>query len=130
MKTHHYTYAHSRGLSKAVQNCVIYNYFLGQMQCFRTKNSIAVAQLTRQPPNCVNCIFGVYKKTQRYRLNVFCLPVDPLSFRHNFDSYDATPKTTPTRTMSLCKLKMAWSDKIRCKMFSCNFYSPSVLHDA
>ena len=46
MKTHHSTDAHSRGLSKAVQNCVIYNYFLGQMQCFRTKISIAVAQLT------------------------------------------------------------------------------------
>ena len=46
MKTHHSTDAHSRGLSKAVQNCVIYNYFLEQMQCFRTKISIAVAQLT------------------------------------------------------------------------------------
>ena len=46
MKTHHSTDAHSRGLSKAVQNCVIHNYFLGQMQCFRTKNSIAVGQLT------------------------------------------------------------------------------------
>ena len=46
MKTHHSTDAHIRGLSKAVQNCVIYYHFLGQMQCFRTKNSIAVAQLT------------------------------------------------------------------------------------
>ena len=27
MKTHHSTDAHCRGLSKAVQNCVIYNHF-------------------------------------------------------------------------------------------------------
>ena len=46
MKTHPSTGAHSRGLSKAVQNCVIYNCFLGQTQCFRSKFSIAVAQLT------------------------------------------------------------------------------------
>ena len=46
IKTHHSTDAQSRGLSKAVQNCVIYNYFLGKMQCFRTNISIAVAQLT------------------------------------------------------------------------------------
>ena len=46
MKTHHSTDANSHGISKAVQNCVIYNYFLRQMQCFRTKIPIAVAQLT------------------------------------------------------------------------------------
>ena len=42
MKTHHSADAFSRGLSKAVQNCVIYIYNLVQMQCFRTKkfNSI------------------------------------------------------------------------------------------
>ena len=59
----------------------------------------------RQPQNCVNRIFGVYKKTTKSRLNVFCLPVDPLSFRHIFDSCDATANATLTRTMSLCKLK-------------------------
>ena len=40
MKTHHSSDAHSCGLSKSVHNCGIYNYYLGQMQCFRTKNSI------------------------------------------------------------------------------------------
>ena len=50
-------------------------------------------------------IMGVNKKTQKARLNTFCLSVDPLSFRHNFDSCGATPSTTLTPTMSLCKLK-------------------------
>ena len=39
MKTHHSSDAHICGLSKAVQNCVIYKYYLGQMRCFRTKNN-------------------------------------------------------------------------------------------
>ena len=34
------------GQSKAVQKCVIYDYYLGQMQCFRTKNLIPVTPLT------------------------------------------------------------------------------------
>ena len=42
MKTHHSSDEHICGLSKAVQNCVIYNYYLGQMRCFRTKISIPV----------------------------------------------------------------------------------------
>ena len=42
MKTHHSSKAHICGLSKAVQNCVINNYYLGQMRCFRTKISIPV----------------------------------------------------------------------------------------
>ena len=46
MKTHHSSDAHSCGLSKAVQNCVIYNYYLGQMRCFCTKISIIVTWLT------------------------------------------------------------------------------------
>ena len=46
MKTHHSSGAHICGLSKAVQNCIIYNYYLEQMQCFRTKNSIPVTPLT------------------------------------------------------------------------------------
>ena len=55
---------------------------------------------------------------------MFCLPVDPLSFRPNFGSFDDTPKITLARTTSLCKLEY------RCKMFNCCFYSPSVLHNA
>ena len=46
MKTHHSSNAHICGLSKAVQNCVFYNYYLGQMRCFCTKNSIPVTPLT------------------------------------------------------------------------------------
>ena len=46
MKTHHSSDAHICGLSKAVQICVIYDYYLGQMQCFRTKISILVTPLT------------------------------------------------------------------------------------
>ena len=46
MKTHHSSDAHSCGLSKAVQNCVIYICHLGQIQCFRTKTSIPVTPLT------------------------------------------------------------------------------------
>ena len=46
MKTHHSSDARICGLSKAVQNFVIYNCYLGQMQCFRTKISIPVTPLT------------------------------------------------------------------------------------
>ena len=45
MKTHHSSDVHICGLSKAVQICVIYNYYLGQMRCFRTKISISVTRL-------------------------------------------------------------------------------------
>ena len=47
MKTHYSLDVHSCGQSKAVQNCVIYIYYLGQMQCFCTKISILVTPLTR-----------------------------------------------------------------------------------
>ena len=46
MKTHHSSDEHICGLSKAVQNCVISNYYLGQMRCFCTKISIPVIPLT------------------------------------------------------------------------------------
>ena len=46
MKTHLSSDAHSCGLSKVVQNCVIYIYYLGQMQWFRTIISIPVTLLT------------------------------------------------------------------------------------
>ena len=46
MKTHYSSDEHSYGLSKAVQNCVIDNYYLGQMQCFGTKISFPVSPLT------------------------------------------------------------------------------------
>ena len=74
------------------------------MQCFRTKMSIPVTPLTHDvtpASNCVIRILGVYKRTPKSRLNVFCLPVDPLLFRHNFDSSDATPNVTLMRTMPL-----------------------------
>ena len=46
MKTHHSSDVHNCGLSKAMQNCVIYKNYLGQMQCFRTKIPIPVTPLT------------------------------------------------------------------------------------
>ena len=46
MKTHHSSDTHICGLSKDVQNCVIYNYYLGQMRCFRTTISIQMTPLT------------------------------------------------------------------------------------
>ena len=45
MKTHHSSDAQFCGLSKAVQNCVIYTYYRGQMRCYRAKNSIPVTLL-------------------------------------------------------------------------------------
>ena len=103
MKTHHSSEARICGLSKAVQNCVIYNYYLGQMRCFRTTISIRVTQLTHDvtsPSKLRKSHFGRIQKTPKSRLNVFCLPGDPLSFRHKFDSCDATANVTLTRTMS------------------------------
>ena len=46
MKTHHSLDAHSCGLSKAVQNDVIFTHYLGQMQCFRAKISIPLTPFT------------------------------------------------------------------------------------
>ena len=46
MKTHLSLDAHICVISKAAQICVIYNYYIGQMQCFRTKNSIPVTPST------------------------------------------------------------------------------------
>ena len=46
MKTHHSFDAHICGLSKAVQNFVIHNYYLGQMRCYRAKIPILVTPLT------------------------------------------------------------------------------------
>ena len=106
MKTHHSSDVHNCVLSKPVQNCVIYNYYLGQMRRFRTKISIPVTPLTHDVTSVSKLrfrIFGVYTKTPKSRLNAFCLPVGHLSFRHNVDSCDAT--ANDTRTMSLCKLK-------------------------
>ena len=40
--------------------------------------------------------YGVHKMTQKSRVDVFCLPVDHLSFRQNFDSCDAIPNATLT----------------------------------
>ena len=46
MKTHHSSDVPICVLSKAVQNCVIYNYYLGQMRRFRTDISIPVTPFT------------------------------------------------------------------------------------
>ena len=54
MKTHHSSDAHICGLSKAVQKIVIYNYYLEQMQRFRTKISIPVTPLTHDVTSASN----------------------------------------------------------------------------
>ena len=108
MKMHHPSDAHICGLSKGVQNYIIYNNYLGQMQCFRTKISIPVTPLTHDVTSASKLRYSHFGRIQndpKSRLNVFCLPVDPLLFRHNFDSCDATPNATLRQTMSLCKLK-------------------------
>ena len=109
MKSHHSSDVHICVLSKAVQNCVTYNYYLGQMRRFRTKIIIPVTPLTHDVTSASKLrsshFWLIQKKNSKSRLNIFCLPVDPLSFRHNFDSCDATANDTQTRTMSLCKLK-------------------------
>ena len=40
MIVHHSSDAQNCGLSKAVQNCIIYIYYFGQMQCVSHKKSV------------------------------------------------------------------------------------------
>ena len=72
----------------------------------------------------------IHKKIQKSHSNVFCLPVDPLSFRHNFINCDPHLTVHLRESRHYISLKMAWSYKIRRKMLNCGFYSPSLLHNA
>ena len=81
MKKHHSSDAHSCGLSKAVQNCVIYIYYLGQMKSFLHKNFIssdsvntwsnvrrqivliAFWEYTKRPQNLVKCFLFASRST-------------------------------------------------------------------
>ena len=57
------------------------------MQSFRTINSIIVTTFTHDVTSASKLRYSyldVYKKTQKSRANVFCLPVDPLLIRHTF----------------------------------------------
>ena len=106
VKTQHPSDAPSCGMSKVVHKWVMYIYYLGQMQHFRTKILILATALTydeRQPSNCVNRTFWRIQKFQKSRSKVFCLPVYLLIFRHKFDCCDAAINTLLTRTISLYK---------------------------
>ena len=107
MKTHHPSDALSCSLSKVVHICVMYIYYLAQMQRFGTKkfNSSDCVNIGRNVSLQIALIaFLVYtKKSQNSRSNVFCLPEDLLTFHHKFDCCDATINTKLTRTISLCK---------------------------
>ena len=107
MQTHHSSNAHSCDLSKAVQYCVISVYYLGQMQCLHTKinSSAPLTHGITSTSKLRKSHFGIFKKTKKSRVYVFCLPVCQLLFRYNFDSCDATPNTILGRTTSLCNLK-------------------------
>ena len=65
MKTHHSSDAHICGLSIAVQICVIYNYYLGQMQCFCTKNSIPVTPLTHDVTSASKLRYSHFGRLQK-----------------------------------------------------------------
>ena len=65
MKTHHSSDAHICGLLKGVQNCIIYNYYLGQMQCFRTKISIQVTPLTHDVTSASKLRYSHIRRIQK-----------------------------------------------------------------
>ena len=65
MKTHHSSDAHICGLLKGVQNCTIYNYYLGQMQCLRTKISIQVTPFTRDVTPASKLRFSHFGRIQK-----------------------------------------------------------------
>ena len=74
MKTQHSSNAHICGLSIAVQNNVIYNYYVGQMRRFRTKISIPVTPLTHDVTSASKLRFSHFWRIQKdpnSRLNVF-----------------------------------------------------------
>ena len=50
---------------KCVQNCIIYNYYLGQMQCFRTKISIPVTPLTHDVTSASKLCYSHFGRIQR-----------------------------------------------------------------
>ena len=65
MKTHHCSDAHICGLSKTVQNCVIYNYYLGQMRCFRTNFNTSDSVNTWRNVSLKNVLIAFWAYTKR-----------------------------------------------------------------
>ena len=88
---------HICGLSKAVQNCVIYNYYVGQIRRFPVKISFPVTPFTHDVTSASKLRFSHFWRIQKdpnSRLNVFfCLPVDPCHF--------ATTLTVVTQQLTL-----------------------------
>ena len=65
MKTHHSSDEHICGLSKGVQTCIIYNYYLGQMQCVHTKISIPVTPLTHDVTSASKLRYSHFGRIQK-----------------------------------------------------------------
>ena len=73
MKTHHSLDAHICGLLKGVRNCIFYNYYLGQKQCFRTKNSIPVKPLTHDATSASKLRYSHFGRIQKdYKISYKC----------------------------------------------------------
>ena len=74
MKMHHSSDVHSCCLSKALLTCVIDIYYIGQMQCFRTKISIPLTLLTHDVtpgPKLRESHFGHIQKDPKVSLKRF-----------------------------------------------------------
>ena len=65
MKTHHCSDAHICGLLKGVLNCIIYNYHLGHMQCFRTKILIPVTPLTHDVTSASKLRYSHFRRIEK-----------------------------------------------------------------
>ena len=65
MKTHHSSDVHICVLPKAVQNCVIYNYYSGQMRRFRTKILIPVTPFTHDVTSASKLRFWHFRRIQK-----------------------------------------------------------------
>ena len=65
MKTHHSSDVHICYLLKGVQNCIIHNYYLGQMQCFRAKNFIQVTPLTHDATSASKLRYSHFRRIQK-----------------------------------------------------------------
>ena len=66
MKTHHSSDAHICCLSKAVQNFVIYNYYLGQIRLFLTVISTLVTPLTHDVTSASKLRYSHFGRIQKY----------------------------------------------------------------
>ena len=73
MKTHNSSDALSCVLSKAVQNRVIYSYYLGQIPCFRTKENPLQLNLGQVCQIFTELLVCTVSSELLERLHVYCL---------------------------------------------------------